>query len=52
VEVGGPDVEVGHLGIGDLDVLFVGGGINPAGDGQASRGGGVGDQLDNDLMVD
>jgi hypothetical protein len=52
VEVGGLDVECSHLGIGDLDTLLVGVGIEPAGHGEAGIGGGVGDQLDDDLVAD
>ena len=52
VEVGGLDVEGGHLSIGDLHFLAIGVGIDPAGDGEADSGTGVGDQLDDYLMAD
>jgi hypothetical protein len=46
------DVEGSHLGIGDLDALLVSTGVDPAGDGEAGLGAGIGDQLDDDLMAD
>jgi len=52
MEVGGLDIERSHFGVGDLDALCVGGVIEPACDGEAGVGGGVGDQLNDDMMAD
>jgi hypothetical protein len=50
VEVGGPDVQRGHLGIGYLDAFFISGLVNATLDREAFAGLGCGDLLDNDLM--
>jgi len=46
------NVEGGHLGVGDLDALFVAGLVETAGNGEAGCGGGVGNQLDDHLVTD
>ena len=48
----GVNVEGGHLGVGDLDALWIGGGVEFAADGQAGLGGGVADELDDGDATD
>jgi hypothetical protein len=50
VEVGGPDVQSGHLGIGNLDALLIGRAVKTTLDREAFVGLGGGDQLDDDLV--
>ena len=52
MEVGRLNVECCHLGVGDLDTLLIGIVVEPARDGEASIGGRVGDQLNDNLMAD
>ena len=40
------------VGVGNLEALFVGVGVEAARNGEAGVGGGVGDQLDDDLVAD
>src|SRR3954449_2343143 len=47
VEGVGVEVEGCHLLVGDLDALWVGGGVEFAADGQAGLGGGVADEFDD-----
>src|SRR5260370_5395642 len=46
----GRDVQLGHLGVGDLDAFVVGVLVEPTLDGKTGLGRGAGDQLDDDLM--
>src|SRR5271166_5466761 len=52
VEVGGFDLDGGHLGFGDLDALVVDIFIEPARDGEAFVSGCAADQLDDGLVAD
>src|SRR5215203_3692851 len=52
VEGVGVEVEGCHLLVGDLDALWVGGGVEFAADGQAGLGGGVADEFDNGDATD
>ncbi len=46
------DVQACHLGIGDFEALWIGVGIQLAGDGEAGGCGGGGDQLDDGAARD
>ena len=52
MESGGLDVESSHLGVGDLDALFIIIFIEATGNGKPGTGGGAGDQLDDDQVAD
>ena len=51
MEVGGRNVQPGHLGVGDLDAFVVGVLVEPTLDGKAGLGRGAGDQLDDDQVA-
>ena len=52
MESGGLDVESGHLGVGDLDALFIVIFIEATGNTKPGIGGGAGDQLADDQVAD
>src|SRR6202034_743158 len=51
-EIGGLDVESGHLGVGDLDAFRIVTFVEATSDGEPCVRGGAGDQLDNDQVAD
>src|SRR5580692_12793463 len=52
MEIGGLDIESGHLGVGDLDAFRVVTFIEATSDGEPCVRGGAGDQLDNNQVAD
>jgi hypothetical protein len=52
VEIGGLDVESGHLGVGDLDAFRIVTFVEATSDGEPCVRGGAGDQLDDDQVAD
>ena len=52
VEIGGLDVESGHLGVGDLDAFRIVTFVEATSDGEPCVCGGAGDQLDDDQVAD
>ena len=52
MEIGGLDVESGHLGVGDLDAFRIVTFVEATSDGEPCVRGGAGDQLDDDQVAD